>query len=364
MSTYSHGADIYTASLNLQINKNDIIDFSSNINPLGLPQSVETAIMQSIQYASRYPDINCRELTEALSIYEKVDKNYIFCSNGAAESIFRIAIMRKYGQALLTSPTFGEYEQALKIGNCNINYYDLKEENNFEVKEDIINHISNETDILFICNPNNPTGQITQKNLLEKIISHCKSTDTIVIIDECFIDFVLDKDKYSVTCMMSQYDNLIILKAFTKIYAMAGIRLGYCMSSNEKIIKKLKISGPPWNVSSIAQSAGVQALKEVHYVEETVEYINVQRLYMMREFTNLGIKTYQSYANYIMFRITENIDLKGELLRYNILIRSCLNYNNLGCQYYRVAIKSEEDNKVLMETLREVLKQVRKSKKF
>lgn len=354
MDVISHGADIYTASKNTKIDEADIIDFSSNINPLGLPKSVGKSIVDSIKHADKYPDIHSRKLISSLSCHEEVSEDWIFCSNGAAEAIYRITLYLKPKSALLTAPTFGEYEQALKTVGTNIKYYNLREKNKFKITEDILLSITHDIDIIFICNPNNPTGQITSNILLEKIINYCKNTNTVVVIDECFIDFVKNNEKYSVKKLLNKYDNLIILKAFTKIYAMAGIRLGYCLSSNKELIHSLKAYGPPWNISTIAQYAGVEALKEKEYLKETVKYIEEQRNYLVEELNKLYIKTFEGYANYIFFKFTENIYLYEELLKRGILIRPCSNYKNLNSEYFRIAVKSEEDNKILINKIQEI----------
>lgn len=355
MKTSSHGADIFSASKESGIDENNIIDFSSNINPLGIPESVKKAIINSIEYASRYPDINSTKLINSLSLHENVPGEWIFSSNGAAEAIFRIALYLKPHNAILTSPTFSEYEQSLKTVNCNVSYYNLLEENNFKIKEDMLDIIGEKTDIVFICNPNNPTGQLTDKNLLEKIISHCKKINATVVIDECFIDFIENKECYSVHGLLKQYDNIIILKAFTKIYSIPGIRLGYCLCSNIKVIAGLKESGSPWNVSSIAQEAGVSALEEKEYVEKTVGYISKERNYLITELNKLYIKIFDSYANYIFFKFEDKLDLKSEMLKRGILIRSCSNYRGLGNEYYRIAVKRENENKMFIEKIKGVL---------
>jgi len=355
MNTDGHGADIYSASKRFGIDEDDIIDFSSNINPLGIPGNVQEAIIRSIKYSNRYPDINSRELTNSLSNYENVPENWIFCSNGAAEAIFRIALWLKPKKALLLSPTFSEYEQALKTVGTYINYHNLNESKGFKLTDNIINNITKETDIIFICNPNNPTGQITNKLLLEKVIAHSKLMDAIVVIDECFLDFVEDKEKYSTVNLLEKYDNLIVLKAFTKIFAIPGIRLGYCMSSNLDIIEGLKVSGPPWNVSTIAQAAGAAALEEKEYIMKTIAYIKEQRDYLIGEINNLNIKTYESYANYIFLKFDGTINLHDELLTRGVLIRSCSNYRNLSDKYFRIAVKSEYENKLLIQKLQEII---------
>jgi L-threonine-O-3-phosphate decarboxylase len=354
MINEAHGADIYTAAEKLGTDKDKIIDFSSNINPLGMPEAVKEAAINSISHSDKYPDINSRELTRSISMAENVPENWVFTSNGAAESIFRIVYYLKPKKGLVTAPAFSEYENALKSAGAQAVYYNLEEEHDFKIKDDILNRINTETEIVFICNPNNPTGQLTNKEISEKIISRCRQAGAFAVIDECFLDFSENKEKYSVVNLLEKYDNLIVLKAFTKIYAIPGIRLGYCMASNEKLIEGLKLSGPPWNVSAIAQSAGVAALNEKEYAVKTVEYINKQRKYLIEELNKLNIMTYNSHANYILFKIHANIDLKEEMLKKGILIRSCSNYMNLDNSYYRIAVKTDEENRLLINALKEI----------
>lgn len=350
----THGADIYSAAEKSGINKDEFIDFSSNINPLGIPEGVKKSAINSIENAIRYPDINARDLIKNISDAENVPERWIFASNGAADAIYRIAFYLKPSKGIVTSPAFSEYENSLTAAGAIVEYYNLKEEHNYKIQNDFIDYINSETDIVFLCNPNNPTGQMTNKDAIEKIIVMCKKSNAFVVIDECFLDFVENKEKYSVVSLLEKYDNLIVLKAFTKIYAIPGIRLGYCMSSNKRVIDGLKVIGPPWNVSNIAQAAGVAALKEKEYINETVNYIKLQREYIIMELNKLNIKTYESYANYLLFKISDKVDLKDELLKRGILIRSCSNYRGLDRSFYRIAVKSAKDNKLLIDILKEL----------
>lgn len=350
-----HGADIYTAAKKLGTDEKNILDFSSNINPLGIPDSVKKACINSIVHSNKYPDINSRELIMSISTAENVPEGWIFPSNGAAEAIYRIVFFLKPKKGLVTAPAFSEYESALKAAGSEVNCYNLKCDNDFKIQDDILNHIDSETNIVFLCNPNNPTGQLTNISTIEKVVKILKQNNAFLVIDECFLDFVEDKELYSVVKLLKNYDNLIVLKAFTKIYAIPGIRLGYCISSNKSIIEGLKASGPPWNVSNIAQSAGIEALKEKDYVKKTIEYINEQRKYLLDELNMLNIKVFNSYANYILFKILDEIDLKEEILKKGILVRSCSNYNNLDKSYYRIAVKNKEENKLLIKALKEII---------
>jgi histidinol-phosphate aminotransferase len=320
--------------------------------PLVVPESVEIAAINSIKSVNRYPDINSRELTEKIAAFENVPEDWIFVSNGAAEAIYRIAFYLKPKRGLVTAPTFSEYESAMKSSGTSVSWLNLCEENNFKTEDNIFN-VLDTTDIVFLCNPNNPTGQITERKMVEKIADCCKKNNANLVVDECFLDFVENKDEYSIVPKLREYDNLIVLKAFTKIYAIPGIRLGYCISSNKDLINGLKNSGPPWNVSTIAQAAGIAALKEKEYVKKSVEYVKIQREYLVNELNKLNIKSYESHANYVFFK-TNIPNLKEEMLKKGILIRSCSNYRNLSEEYYRIAVKKEDENKIFIEKLKEV----------
>jgi len=353
MYQYVHGGDIYSAKK--LIKTGEILDFSANINPLGLPGAVKNAIVQTLDECAQYPDPFCRELVNALAEYEKTDANQILCGNGASDIIFRLALALKPKKALLLAPTFADYEKALNTVGSEINYYHLKDENDFCVQEDFLNQISTETDIIFICNPNNPTGQVCERPFLEKVLDKCRETNTIVLIDECFMDFVDHFKDYSAQPLIGTYPHLLILKAFTKIYAMAGIRLGYVLTSNRTLMEQLRSVGQDWSVSVLAQAAGVAALQQRGYVEETKLLINKERRFLIGEFERLGFQVFGSQANYIFFKTGQYVDLDQKLLARGILIRSCANYVNLSSGYFRVAVKSRNDNLKLITAIKDVI---------
>ena len=358
MYEYVHGGDIYSAKE--QIGKEEILDFSVNTNPLGLPDEVKQAIEEALADSEKYPDPFCRELTAALANYEKTNQDYILCGNGASDIIFRLALALKPKKALLCAPTFADYEKALKTVGCDIDYYYLSIDEDFLVGIDFIDKINTETDMVYICNPNNPTGQLCSKSFIQNVLDRCRETKTVVLIDECFIDFIDQAEDYSVQPFVEAYSNLVILKAFTKIYAMAGIRLGYTITSNKLLIEKMRTSGQDWGVSSLAQAAGISALKLTNYIKDTKRLIPEERNFLIGELTNLGFEIYGSKANYIFFKtnVANNVNvsnLNQRLLSKGILIRACSNYINLDSDFYRVAVKKRRDNMKLIEALKDVI---------
>lgn len=351
MYNYVHGGDVYSLPEGKKV-----IDFSANINPLGLPRGVKNALKAAINVCADYPDPFCRKLTEKLARYHNLEQKYIFLSNGAADVLFKLALAIKPGKALLLAPTFADYEKALATVNCKIDYFGLSAGNDFRVDDSILTKINNDTDLVIICNPNNPTGQLTEETLLLKILDKCRSTGTYLLVDECFMDFV-DKEKgFSLKKYLNEYDNLIILKAFTKTYAMAGIRLGYCLTSNEDVIDKCRENGQDWSVSTLAQAAGLSALDEEDYLTRSKEYIKRERSYLLQNLHKLGFKVYGSEANYIFF-VAKNLPRLAEKLEKDgFLIRKCANYHNLDEHYYRIAVRATSQNKLLIKAVRKLLK--------
>lgn len=354
MYTYVHGGDIYTQKTTAQ--GKAFVDFSANINPLGMPAGVKAAVKNSLKLCVNYPDPFCRELAEATGDFLGIPKEYLFFGNGAADILFRLSLALKPKKALLLAPTFADYEKALRSVDCSINYYALQSKNDFKVQKDILKKITARTDIVVICNPNNPTGQLTERELLTAVLDRCREVNAYLLIDECFMDFVDQEKAFSMRDLLKDYDNLIILKAFTKTFAVPGIRLGYCMSANTELHKALHEAGQDWSVSVIAQEVGKAALKEKEYLNESYILIKEERHYLTSQLCALGAEVYGSEANYIFFRMQHPENLKELLHEQGYLIRSCSNYHNLDDCYYRIAVKTRVLNRGLIKAIKEAKK--------
>lgn len=334
MKSFEHGGGIYGRDIRL--------DFSVNTNPLGLDDRIKNAVINAADKYGVYPDINYTELKSAIAEHENVSAQNIVCSNGASEMIFAAvrAVMPK--RALLVSPTFSEYERALLSVGCNIEYYDTKEENNFATDGDILDRLDS-VDMAFICNPNNPTGAICN----EKILNAAAEKNTVCVVDECFMDFA---DGFSMK------GRLPVIKAFTKTYAMAGLRLGYLIAGAD-FVKKVNGQLPAWNVSVPAQAAGIAALGCNGYLENAKEIIKKEREYLTYELTRLGFKAFKSETNFILIRGREGIG--QALLERGILIRECENFRGLDSRFYRIAVKTRTENEILIKELGDILWQSR-----
>ncbi|MEG0854560.1 MAG: threonine-phosphate decarboxylase [Angelakisella sp.] len=328
------------------------LDFSANVSPLGLPNGVRSAVIAALNTADRYPDPLCRELISALSQAEGIPEQYILCGNGAADLIFRLVLAVNPKTALVLAPTFAEYEQALQLVNCQVQHHILYPQNDFTLTEAILGDITPELDMLFLCQPNNPTGQLCSGPVLHSILDACEANDVLLVADECFIEFLDRPADYSLHGQLS-CNNLFILKAFTKLYAMAGLRLGYGLCNNTALLEKMRNCGQPWGVSSLAQAAGIAALQEGAYVERLRALIQEERQWLKAELTAMGCRVYGSFANFIFFESMPQ--LGGALEEKGVLIRSCANYHGLSVGYYRIGVRTRPDNERLVQAMKEVL---------
>lgn len=326
MEKFCHGGDIYRNKVK--------IDFSVNTNPLGISENVKQAVINSYNSFGIYPDSEYELLRNSIAKKEKVLPSNVVCSNGAAEMIYAVvrAVMPK--KAILPAPTFSEYERALKSVGCEVSYYKLKEDNGFKIDEEFVN-ASRGMDMTFICNPNNPTGVVTDRKIIEDIKCMC-------VVDECFADL---SQTYSMKGTMP------VIKAFTKTYAMAGLRLGY-MICDEDFAKKVREQMPMWNVSSPAQAAGIAALKEDKYINDSIKLIQKERKYLTDAMFGMGYKVFPSEANFILFKGKKG--LYEKLLQSGILIRKCENFIGLNENFYRIAVKTHEENIELIRKLGEI----------
>lgn len=347
MQIHKHGGDIYTEPYQ--------IDFSANINPFGMPQSVREAACEGVLASVNYPDVSWRKLKQKVAQKKNVPEEYLIFGNGAAELIFTVVAALKPKKALVIAPGFAEYEQAIKAFGCELEYYFLDEERQFQICPSYLERIQSDTDLVFLCNPNNPTGQLIEPEFLLQVTQRCKECRTLLVLDECFNEFLDQPEHYTMLPKVKEFGNLMILKAFTKIYGMPGLRLGYAICSNQMMIEKMKEMIQPWNVSIPAQMAGIAAIDEDAFVEKTRAFISQERVWMKREMTRIGMQIFGSYANYVFFKGRKN--LASYCKEKGILIRDCSNYAGLVQGYYRVAVRTHEENMELLSCFEKAMRE-------
>lgn len=330
------------------------LDFSANVSPLGVPQGVQTAIAKAAQTADRYPDPLCRALRKAIGEAERLPPEWILCGNGAADLIWRLAGAQRPRRAVLPAPSFAEYEAALRSVQCQIQHVLLEAETDFSVEEPFVQAIDAKTDIVFLCEPNNPTGRTTAMPLLRQIVAQCTAVGATLVVDECFLDFLEEPETHTLVSLLQTHPRLVIVKAFTKLYAMAGVRLGYLLCSDLALLEKLRLAGSPWSVSSLAQAAGVAALQEKAYVLQVRSLIQSQRPLLKQGLQSLGLRVIPGEANYLLFQC--QTPLLEPLRERGILLRSCANYQGLDDTWYRTAVRTEKENGRLLAALEEILR--------
>lgn len=341
---YGHGGDIYRNRIEL--------DFSVNVNPFGTPEKVRRAVADAALSLAAYPDPYCGALREKLSQALGVDKKDILCGNGAAELIYQLVFALRPAKTVLPIPSFSDYESALDAAQCVPVFYPLLREDGFTLTEGILHAIKEDTALLMLCSPNNPTGLCIPWALLLRILARCRETGTWLFLDECFLELADDGKARSLIPELRENDSVFILRAFTKLYGMAGVRLGYAVCKNREMTEKICRMGQPWNVSSVAQAAGVAALDCSDWAQRTRGAIFEEKQYLLRAFQALGIAVLPGDANFLM--LTGVPGLYDHLLERRILTRNCGNYRGLDGGDCRVAVRTHRENVALISVVREI----------
>jgi len=354
-----HGGNLYAAIRQRGGNISELLDFSANINPLGLPESVRQTLHASLESVIHYPDAQAYALRQALSQHYHIDEDMITIGNGAVELMYILCHMLHPKKVLVTAPTFSEYESAARSSGAAIEYFNLHADDDFKIDLKAIAGQLAGIDIVFICNPNNPTGTLLTNKELEELIMAGKQQNTYIVVDESFIDFLPTDHVYSCRQLLAQYSNLIIVHSLTKFYAIPGLRLGFSLASLD-ITELLHAGKDPWNVNTLAQNAGVVALQDHSYQEKSKEFINkVNQDFYHSLLTVPGLKPYVPSANFILINLKEtnmtSKEMQTALIAHNILIRDCSNYPGLSSQYIRIAVKTPAQNSQFIKALKKIL---------
>lgn len=368
-----HGGNIY--KIFREKNMDKILDYSSNINPYGLPENLKKEIFEKLFVLERYPDPDYIELREKIAEKNNLNIENIIVGNGATEIIFLFMKILSPKKVLIVSPTFGEYERAIKAStlandSLEINYFELKETENFVLNvKNLETELENNYDLLILCNPNNPTGQFLKLKKLEEILKICEQKNTKLFIDEAFVEFVEDWENESIINSKENKENLFVIRAFTKFFAIPGLRLGYGICFNNNLLKKMLEKKEPWSVNNIADLAGKTVLDDENYIQKTKEWIKDQKKYMYENLNKIeGLRAYKTEVNFILLKIEDNLLKKGldvknlrkKMLEKGILIRDASNFIYLDKHYFRLAIKDKLNNEKVIETLTSILKNYNK----
>lgn len=371
-----HGGNIFQFAHEQRIEPYEVVDFSANINPLGPSQRGLDALNVQLRYISHYPDATNDDVLNAIADTYGMDKHQIIVGNGAAELLYAICRLPGYTGAFVPAPGFSEYKEALeasKIPVLDIFYRPREDDNGkpyFEVPYLALETFAAELKgqdgriIVFLGNPNNPDGTLLDKDHIRTVASMLKDANSLLVIDESFIDFVgndpLQDNEHSIRSLVNEFDNIIVVHSFTKFYAVPGLRIGAAFT-NETLITQLQQYIPSWSVNTLAQAYTKAALNDVDYIKRTKQELNEERAFMYNALDAIeGITVYPPSANFMLFQvnqegITANY-INEELKKYNMIVRNCDSYVGLTNHWVRIAIKDHDTNIKLVDKLTDILK--------
>ena len=371
-----HGGNIFQFAHEQRIEPYEVVDFSANINPLGPSQRGLDALNAQLRYISHYPDATNDDVLNAIADTYGMDKHQIIVGNGAAELLYAICRLPGYTGAFVPAPGFSEYKEALEASKIPVRdiFYRPREDDNekpyFEVPYLALETFAAELKgqdgriIVFLGNPNNPDGTLLDKDHIRTVASMLKDANSLLVIDESFIDFVgndpLQDNEHSMRSLVNEFDNIIVVHSFTKFYAVPGLRIGAAFT-NKTLITQLQQYIPSWSVNTLAQAYTKAALNDVDYIKRTKQELNEEIAFMYNAVDAIeGITVYPPSANFILFQvnqegITANY-INEELKKYNMIVRNCDSYVGLTNHWVRIAIKDHDTNIKLVDKLTNILK--------
>jgi len=357
-----HGAEILGSAEAIGLKPEAIIDFSSNVNPLGPSQKALEAAKKVFSQIAAYPDSNSNQLRQVIAKHFNVSKNNIVVGNGSTELmyLFAEAFLKQGDKVVMPAPTFGEYEGAV-CKNGEISTF-VKLDKDFNVDASAFKREIRDAKMIFLCNPNNPTSKLIPKETLTDIVVEALAQNTLVFLDEDFLEFVDNEQELSLVGKIYRYPNLFILKSFTKIFGLTGLRVGYGMA-NESIINVLLRAKIPWNVNCVGQAAAAAALEDEEHLRLTLDLIKQEKLWLANELARIkGFKFSLPDANFFFIDIHKSgftaAELKKYLLEQSLLIRDCSSFRGLDQYYVRIAVKTHEENQQLIEAFKRKIKAV------
>lgn len=347
-----HGGNIYKLKRDNGI---EVLDYSSNINPLGVPSSFKKAVIENFETLEKYPDIDYVELRTAIGNYNNCHMDNVVVGNGATEVLFLYMKAVKAKKVLIIAPTFAEYERAARAAGRDVKFFPLSKD--FSLNENMLLDFITDEDVVVMCNPNNPTGKFQNLEKIKKIADFLERKNKKLFIDEAFIEFVDDwKDK---TAFLLKHKNIFILRALTKFFALPGVRLGYGLTYDEAILNEIKNIREPWSVNGVAEIAGKTMLLDTLYIHETENWIKKEKLWFYEELCKIdNIEVTPTETNFILVKLLNDNakSFRKKMIENGVLVRDASNFMFLDESYIRLAIKDRKKNEQVLEALRRVLK--------
>ncbi len=354
-----HGGEVHDAASKTGIKQEDLLDFSSSVNPLGTSKKALAAVQAGFGQIAAYPDSASTELREVIAKHYGVTKNNVVVGNGSTELMYLFAesFLSKGDFAVMAAPTFGEYEGAVRKTGADIKFVKLGSDMKLDVDAFIVGMAG--AKMVFVCNPNNPTSLLTPTEQLIRILDAALEQNILVFLDEDFLEFVEGEPQLSMIRSIGKYPNLFILRSFTKLFGLTGLRVGYGIA-NPEIIDVLLCAKIPWNVNCLAQAAAVVALNDDEHLQKTRKLIRQEKTFLQEGLSGIrGFKMYAPDANFFFIDIRETgltaALLTQKLLEQGIMVRDCTSFQGLDQYYIRIAVKLHNENVHLLEALGKVI---------
>jgi threonine-phosphate decarboxylase len=353
--TPPHGGDVYHLARTLGVKVEDLLDFSANINPLGYPAGVPGAVQAALVNLVHYPDRRCLELRGDLAAYHSLSIDKILVGNGSTELIYLAVRALKPARALIVAPAFSEYQEALEAASVPYDFHLTSEAGLFTLER---LPAAPGADLVFLANPASPSGALLAPDRLLAWLEAWDEAGVYVALDEAFIDFA---EEASLKTSLKRFPRLIILRSFTKFFAIPGLRLGYLLAAPE-LIARCAAMQEPWSVSNLAQAVGKACLQDRDYMARTRDLVREERQHLLQGLQALpGLTAFTGEANYLLAKLTlvgwTARTLRERLLPRGIIIRDASNFKGLDERYIRVAVRRREDNDRLLDALNACLGQ-------
>lgn len=356
-----HGSDIEKICEYYHLKKDEIVNFGANVNPLGLSESVKTALASHLDLLSSYPDREYTSLRETISRYCHIPADHILPGNGSSELISLLIEARTPKHTLILGPTYSEYSRELSFSGSTQEYYHLREEMDFQLDiDDLCRTLDKGNyDFLILCNPNNPTSSAILQEDMRRLLAFCRERDIFVMIDETYVEFAPDIDAVTAVPLTEEFTNLMVLRGVSKFFAAPGMRLGYGITGNLDFLKRMKEKQIPWSLNSIGAYAGELMFRDTEYIGETRRLILSERERMYNALSaQPACKVYRPYANFQLVRIMKDgltsSDVFERCIRAGLMIRDCSSFQCLDGEYIRFCIMMPEDNSRLLQVLCEL----------
>jgi len=357
----SHGGDVWGFSRKYNIPLEKVLDFSGPVNFLGPSSKAVEAVKQNARLIRFYPDPNPVELRTEIAAYvgHGVGAENILLGNGSIELIYMLTeVFPRNFKAIIPVPSFTEYEKAvLRVGGEAV-FVQLPSDFKLNV-ESVKKAVTEGTRIIYICNPHSPSGTLYGRETVLDLVEFCQKKDVVVSIDENYIEFSSKGQDATVVGYVKKYPNLFVIRSVTKFYGMPGIRFGYGIAA-ESFIDALQTVRQPWSINSLAGCATLAAFKDEEFIENTKHVIAKEKAAFAKMLTGIGgLHVFPSETNFLLVKILKpkftSTGLREELAKEGLLIRDCSTFVGLDDTYFRVTVRSAENNMQLVETLKRIL---------